>query len=324
MKTADNADRWKMLGLLSPEENNLVLYDALRDKDLTKFFYLLKRGYGLTPFILNVMIDFGYEQNMVKALKVCQVYSFSVYDFLCAYWGQKKAEDFLVENGCTKVIEKMFSVPSLVKYKFWSLLVEKKEYEALIRAEKFDLIEEVYDRNPSDRLQIVNTLVKVGAESGCCPKIIDVLAEFHEFSALNQVPNGCFKLLELEKWEFIPLDSPYLLKKKSYKEVLQLIYEAGGEKYIYDQCMNGKSIFSDFLFDNKYYTWFVKNKNWSRLAGNEVYELIDWDDYYNQLVRSKYFILHAVKACRWDVLAKYKFRWVLLKNFKLDWFFRSF
>lgn len=47
------SQRIRMLELLTNEENNLMLYDALHDKDLTKFFYLLKQGYALTPFCLT-------------------------------------------------------------------------------------------------------------------------------------------------------------------------------------------------------------------------------------------------------------------------------
>lgn len=81
MEEKKESQRIRMLELLTNEENNLMLYDALHDKDLTKFFYLLKQGYALTPFLLNCMIDYGYEKHIEKALCVCDRCSFAIYDF---------------------------------------------------------------------------------------------------------------------------------------------------------------------------------------------------------------------------------------------------
>ena len=116
MEEKKKSQRIRMLELLTNEENNLMLYDALHDKDLTKFFYLLKQGYALTPFLLNCMIDYGYEKHIEKALCVCDRCSFAIYDFFCIYWGVDKTEDFFVKNSYTKVIQKRFSTKSLVKY----------------------------------------------------------------------------------------------------------------------------------------------------------------------------------------------------------------
>lgn len=98
MEKENKDKRVKRLSLLGVAEHGLVLYDALHDKDLTKFFFLLKQGYGLSPFILNVMIDFGYEKNLVKALEICELVDFKVYDFLCAYWGRKRLKTFWLKR----------------------------------------------------------------------------------------------------------------------------------------------------------------------------------------------------------------------------------
>ena len=143
MEEKKESQRIRMLELLTNEENNLMLYDALHDKDLTKFFYLLKQGYALTPFLLNCMIDYGYEKHIEKALCVCDRCSFAIYDFFCIYWGVDKTEDFFVKNSYTKVIQKRFSTKSLVKYQLWELLAERREYVVLAEHGQIELLKKL-------------------------------------------------------------------------------------------------------------------------------------------------------------------------------------
>lgn len=108
MEEKKESQRIRMLELLTNEENNLMLYDALHDKDLTKFFYLLKQGYALTPFLLNCMIDYGYEKHIEKALCVCDRCSFAIYDFSAFTGGLIRRRIFLLKTAIPKLFKSVF------------------------------------------------------------------------------------------------------------------------------------------------------------------------------------------------------------------------
>mgnify|MGYP000309108441 CR=1 FL=1 len=86
----NDKSRLELVKLMELNEQELFLYDALRDKNLERFFYLLKQGYSLTPFILNAMEHLGYGQHIDNALNVVVNICDGVYDFLEIYWGRKK------------------------------------------------------------------------------------------------------------------------------------------------------------------------------------------------------------------------------------------
>ena len=208
-----------MLELLTNEENNLMLYDALHDKDLTKFFYLLKQGYALTPFLLNCMIDYGYEKHIEKALCVCDRCSFAIYDFFCIYWGVDKTEDFFVKNSYTKVIQKRFSTKSLVKYQLWELLAERREYVVLAEHGQIELLKKLKQENPSDHLLGVReALRKVNA--------VEALAELKDWIGLAGLPEGELKLFELKEWRYVDFDKVSFLRNVPPEQLLQEVYEA--------------------------------------------------------------------------------------------------
>ncbi len=337
MEKENKDKRVKRLSLLGAAEHGLVLYDALHDKDLTKFFFLLYLGYGLSPFILNVMIDFGYEKNLVKALEICELVDFKVYDFLCAYWGQEKAENFLVEKDFKNIIKKMFPAESLVKYQFWDVLVDRKEYAALIGAGKFDVIKEVYFQNAACREEICKALL--GAADDCCRAspvnddvlnaIINTFVELEEFNYLSHFSEGVFKLLELKKWKHLPYDRPEAFGKRTLDDVLQLVYEAGGEEYFYKVSLDWRAKhrldFQNFLMNNKYYDYYVADKKWSVLAAKEAYDVIDWEDFVeNGLCSNEYIWEHAAKAGKWALLAKYHKHKLLFDNWCFIWWLKSF
>ena len=106
MEEKKESQRIRMLELLTNEENNLMLYDALHDKDLTKFFYLLKQGYALTPFLLNCMIDYGYEKHIEKALCVCDRCSFAIYDAFTGVLIRRRI--FLLKTAIPKLFKSVF------------------------------------------------------------------------------------------------------------------------------------------------------------------------------------------------------------------------
>ena len=327
-------DRFK---LLSADEHALVLYDALHDKDLTKFFFLLKQGYGLSAFILNVMIDFGYEKNLVKALEVCNFVGSDVYDFLCIYWGKEMAEDFLVEKDFKNIIKKKFSVASLVKYQFWDVLVGRKEYVALIKAGKLQIIKDLYLQDVSCRQEISEALLKTVDDSrtdssggdDVVNHVINIFVELEVFEPLSYFSEGVFKLLELKKWKYLPYDRPEVFGKRTLDDVLQLVYEAGGEEYFYKVSLDWRAKhrldFQNFLMNNKYYDYYVADKKWLILAAKEAYDVIDWEDFVeNGLCSNEYIWEHAAKAGKWALLAKYHKHKLLFDNWCFIWWLKSF
>ncbi len=313
MKKKNESDHLKRLALLSGSEQDLVLYDALHDKDLTKFFFLLKQGYTLTPFVLNVMIDYGYENKLLKAVEFSPAVKSDVYDFLCAYLGQEKAEDFLVEKDIHSLIVEKFSVESLVKYHLWDVLAEKGEYKALARAEKFDVLKEYYLKEKAGykggQFCISQALIDVGRSfNKPHRKIIDFLVDIEDFSCLAQIKGGLFKLLELKKWELIPVGDN-MLENKTQDEVLQLIYDYGGEQYLYERARSF-NLYAKFLLDHGYYRLFVDNKNWGILTNHKLDHLVDWDG--------------IVAAKDWMFLALYHKRKLLFKYRQFGWWLKSF
>mgnify|MGYP007131582655 CR=1 FL=1 len=263
MEEKKKSQRIRMLELLTNEENNLMLYDALHDKDLTKFFYLLKQGYALTPFLLNCMIDYGYEKHIEKALCVCDRCSFAIYDFFCIYWGVDKTEDFFVKNSYTKVIQKRFSTKSLVKYQLWELLAERREYVVLAEHGQIELLKKLKQENPSDHLLGVReALRKVNA--------VEALAELKDWIGLAGLPEGELKLFELKEWRYVDFDKVSFLRKVPQEQLLQEVYEAGGGDFLFWAGGSSAAAWSKFchplLLARKYYQPFISQKLWAELA----------------------------------------------------------
>lgn len=323
MEEKKKSQRIRMLELLTNEENNLMLYDALHDKDLTKFFYLLKQGYALTPFLLNCMIDYGYEKHIEKALCVCDRCSFAIYDFFCIYWGVDKTEDFFVKNSYTKVIQKRFSTKSLVKYQLWELLAERREYVVLAEHGQIELLKKLKQENPSDHLLGVReALRKVNA--------VEALAELKDWIGLAGLPEGELKLFELKEWRYVDFDIVSFLRNVPPEQLLQEVYEAGGGDFLFWAGVSSAAAWSKFchplLLARKYYQPFISQKLWAELAEAGAYEAVDWDCFYKQCLAQKNgkFCYYAAKAGRWDVLAKYRKRWFLFGCGQFRWWLKSF
>jgi len=324
MEATNNSGRLEALKLLTVKENDLVLYDTLRADNLTKFFYLVKQGYPLSAFILNVMVDFGYERHLIKILDTSVRVHFNVYDFLCAHWGQKQAEDFLVDRAFSHLIKEKFSADSLVKYQCWDILAEKSEYRLLLEQGKSDVIKKHYVQNPSCRSEIINALVDISSDSPYRQQIMDFCVDVGEFERLSRIYGGVSRLLELKKWEYIPYR---YLEDKTLYDVLQLVYKGGGRQFLCDVSWNCESpyyrIFRKFLLDNKYYDSFVANKSWGILSAYKAYDVIDWEDYVNGGTCSRYVWEHAAAAGKWELLARYRKHRLLFKNGQFGWWLKS-
>lgn len=299
MKNNENP-RLEMLGLNSKFENNLVLYDLLREKNFSQFCNLIKQGYALSAFILNCMIDNGFEDKIDRVLSLCQRHDDNIYEFMVRYRGQEAAERLFIKLDFKNLIKKQFSDDTLAKYQLWDILFEEKKYNVLAALKKYDLLLlETADRKlVADALLVAeefNLLISLGCKSW-----------------LLRLESGWKKLWELKDWEsLVYLDDAKFLEASGLStmdDVWAFIYENGGEDVFYEANCN----FQNYLGKHKIAEPFVKRKAWGLLLEYTMYEAIDWDEFYRILPN---FVLRAAKKAKnWDFLEKKKCRMVLFMS----------
>lgn len=301
--------RYQLLALTTKEQNSLVLYDLLREKRLKEFLNLVKKGYVLTAFILNYLIDSGFENAIPKTLKLSKRSDPDIYDFLVLYWGQEKTEDFLVDNGFDSVIKAKFSEQKIVKYQLWNLLMEMENYRILA------------EHNQVEALQ---TALKVKHQKY---KIFQVLIDMRKTDLIVALGGNCYllefeegrqKLLKLRDWGTI-LDcffSGEIHKKfgfETLEQFYQYVIDNGGSEQLF---LWGHTSAYEYLLKQKITAPFVNRKYWSLLIRYGFYDLVDWEDYWQKSSVKNYIIRDAAKAKNWDFLEKHECQWVLFKKFR--------
>lgn len=120
-------------------------------------------------------------------------------------------------------------------------------------------------------------------------------------------------LLKFKKWEYLGCRSI------SRTAVLQKIYDDGGEEFLYDLQAG-----EDFLLENGHYKCFIDHKNWVTLAQRKLYNLIDWDDFGERMFSYNIGWEYAVRAQKWDILARYHKHGLLFVHGRFYWWFKSF
>lgn len=204
----------KLLKFNSEEQSNLVLFDAIKQQNSQRLFYLVKEQYyPVTPFVLNLMLDFGMEKQVPKLLELCCSYAPAVYDWLCVYWGRDKAEDFFCQNSFEDIAKNKVSTDVLNRNEMWSVLAEKKIMS--------NIPDDWLVEHPS--LEAAKELLK---------RDLDKYAEWalkHEFdAALLGVWKGYKYLLKAGKYNYVMNYAEVLgLKIEEIEEILK----ASGNKY---------------------------------------------------------------------------------------------
>lgn len=298
-------DYEKRLDFLTPEQHDQLLFSQLKEGKIKTFLGMVGKGYGLTPFILNALIDFGYANVIPKALKTAVRLSNGCYNFLCVYWGKKKTEDFMVEQKYYSYIKETFPVDSLVEYHLWDILAQREEFETLAKNGQFDLL--------AKRGQY-QLLVNYGQLDYVCHKGL------YKFLILTKA--GMERLVQLKKWAefFVGISlAPY--NGFSVSEILEVLWTNGMQKLLFAKC------YDEFLLDYKKYTKpYVANKKWGTLAAYGFYDEIDWEDYLGQVIESKKEDVYkeAVEAKNWAFLAKHQQHKLLFKKGQLKWWWKSF
>ena len=297
-------DYEKRLDFLTPEQHTLVLFCKIKDSQIKTFLRMIAKGYGLTPFILNALIDFGYANVIPKALKTSVRLSDECYNFLCVYWGKKKTEDFFVVQKYYNYIKKNFPVESLVGYQLWDILAQRKEFKVLVKNGQFDILA---------KYEQYQLLVNCGQLDYVCRKGL------YKFLILTKF--GMEKLCQLKKWkEFFEGISLAPYNGFGSHKILEILWDNGQQELLFAKC------FDNFLLDEKKYTKpYVKNKKWGTLAAYGFYDEIDWEDYLGQVIKSKKREVYqqAVAAKNWEFLAKHRQHKLLFKAKQWKWWWKS-
>lgn len=311
--TTQKSPRLEMLGLLSRAQNCLVLYDLLREKKIDDFFDLLKTGYALNAFILNCMIDNGYESRIKEAMKNCQRHDNDIYEFLVAYMGKDEAEKYFVELGFKNLIIAKFSNDDLEKHQLWDIFLQKGDFYFLLKHEQIDYFKKALKEDIHVKKMLDSLLLHSRA---------DILLALEKKEALRDFEKGRKKLLELKEWEIILKNFKAEKSAKEYgfendDAFYQYILDNGGMNAVYET-YEGKN----FLAGKNIFQPFIEDKNWFWLAYKGFFNKVDWQNYYQKDKKSA--LEYAERGKQWWILEENKCRWKLFINFRWIRFLRTF
>lgn len=308
--------RSKMLDLLTADQNNLVLYDLLREKNLTRFCCLLKQGYRLNAFVLNCMLDNGFEDNILTALALCQKADADVFDFLRLYLGEEKTRDLVVENGWKEIISDRFTDKDLLEYGLWDVILDKKLYPLILQSGRQDLMEKAFEQSA---VSFSNFLVK--------EEQVEWLISLGCLGSLERFGKGRKRLWKDKDWTRVLSwnsgDIVAVSRMKTIEEAYDYILDNGGLNALYKRSISYHGVeIRDYLLRKGQTEIFVSNKNWNILFGHGLYHLVDVEDWWasagNADLIRKSIIGCAVKQKNWDFLEEkgclkalfWHFRWL--------------
>lgn len=294
--------RKQMLDLLSIDQNNLVLYDLLREKNFTQFCNLLRQGYRLNAFILNCMIDNGFEKKISLALEISQKpEAKDVYDFLLLYFGDEKAKDFVVRHGWNSYFQ-YFSDDDLLSYELWDAIVEQKRYHLLLKLGRLDLMKKALNAPTSSFMWF---LVEQDAA--------EYLVSLGCINVLSNCSAGRERLWKDKNWrEVLGWERDVILLVSGLEnlcEVYDFILDNGGLDDLY-RCYKSKTNrheqIEQYLFKKGITRPFVEDKQWYILFKYGYYHLIDlekwWASCWGSETAHDYIKKCAVKQKNWDFL----------------------
>lgn len=119
--------------------------DLLKEGKFETFLRLVKDGYGLKAFILNVLVDNWFEDKLDEVLEVSHRLSDDVFDFFVLYWNKEKAEDYWVRHTEWK----QFHFEGLIRNQLWDELLIRKAFEPLVTYAPLDFLKnkvQYYDK----------------------------------------------------------------------------------------------------------------------------------------------------------------------------------
>lgn len=302
---------------LSKDENNLLLYDLIKEGKFDIFCQRIQDGYGLTAFVLTAMLNYGYEGKIEEVLSSCKCWTSDVFDFLVIYWGREKAEDYWIQHADKERVAEKLSNEGLVRHQRWNELLEREAYELLAAHAPL-----AFFQNPDASYYTSRFFSALVAQK----RFEDVLALDDKWSKSDYFHSTEMMryLLEhdVEKFcKILPIFSVNAKQKLAVRlgfEKLDDLYQCLYDKGQIDFLMKETS----FLSDHGIWEPYVEKEKWYTLASHGKYDLIDWEDW---MAKSKEVAsIRAAMIQKWDLLVKYKQHWLLLKHFRLWRFVKSF
>lgn len=210
-------EKVKLLKFNSTEQCNLVLFDAIKQQNPQRLFYLVEeRCYSVTPFVLNLMIDFGMENQLPKLLEVCKCYDVSIYDWLCIYWGRDKTDDFCCQNSFDDIVRKKILEEALIRNETWDALLK--------RGRLCNIPDDWLLAHPSHdtaRMLLTRNLKKHA----------DWALEHKIYSAFVYVKNGYKYLLKAGLYGYVLENYGRLYERLSIQEIEKILQDNKDTKY---------------------------------------------------------------------------------------------
>lgn len=281
---------------------------------------IANHSYTITPLMLEMLFRLGHSKVVDKILSLKgNLYSIDIYVSLCANWGKTKTEDFFARNKRFSCIYDKYIGPDILRRNGLfniNTLWEKNDKKTWTALGMQCTVEELRleDLNKEDRLSVL----------------------IHATEYMNK--ENLLKVFEfLLKVQRSDLLVPCLRASKffSVEEAKNFFYRNNLEKELYE------TGHSKLLIDDGKFDILITEKAWNELIYYKHTEKVDWETYYQDALTGKAinfpgdgaekisvsldrFVKSAINAERWDILAKYKFRLVLLENKKFAWFWKSF
>lgn len=314
-------NRLERIGLNTREENNIILYDCLTQGSIEKMISFIKKGYPVSAFILNVLVDLNYHNNYIDRVLTEAVHMrYDVYDFLVIYWGEDKTNQFFMKRNFEKIINSKFSNEALLKYGFIDKLLSREN------GEKFYImnapLDEVLNNKklynfPTEffieRLTSEEDMEKVYRDGKHINGLVHTkdgirfLFNKHEYEILLKYVS-CIELLAILN----------ISSKNEFFEHMYEYYDHDSEK-LYNNTVSRSISSSTFLLEKAkenpadaqlILKPLIDRGMYEHLCDYHFYDFVDWDAYYK---RSKNLgicfevdcEMSMIRAQRWDMLEKY-------------------
>src|SRR5574344_1045247 len=286
----------ELLKLNTKEQSEMVLAWVIAQKNVEQVFKLVKLGHPVSPFILNVMIEYGFEKNIPKLLTNAKWFFPAVKDWMKEYYqDQYKAK--IVELGLKEFINLEFTVDDCVKYELWEELVRRNHCKYVEEAKGLEFLEKFESQNVRLYLGATGRFDKL-FQSRC----FDIILQYH--GGLNYLSENASDD-----------DLRSIIKKRAQMPdewiyVVDLLIKRGqGNEFF--ETKNVK--IAERIISQGFTDKLVEANNWEMLFQNNKYDSIDWEDAYHTPDNSQ-IIPRLVFAKQWAFLAEHKQRLILFKN----------
>ncbi len=116
----------------SAAQCDLLYLQVVSQFDEARLLFLIKeRGYAVTPFLLNLLLDYGQQNLIGEIVDEAANLSDEVYDWLCLYWGVNKTEDYFCSDyrKYEHSLMKRISDEGLQRNRLWRFLIRRGTYD---------------------------------------------------------------------------------------------------------------------------------------------------------------------------------------------------